>query len=465
MCYQHPLFPGRLRIFCIASCLFCMACKKLLTIPPPEKNLRSQEIFSDNQHAEAAATGLYHQMAGNDQWITNGGATLYAGLSADELYNYFSNESLDEFFTNSLNAGNNYGIAVNLWQAGYKNIYHANAVLEGLDASKGLSEAIKKRLRGEMLLARALHYFYLVNFFGDIPLITTTNYRVNEQLPRAPVTDVYGQLLNDLEEALTLLPETFPATGRSKPNKYAAAALLARTHLYLGNWTNAGHYAGVVIDVGPFALANEPAKVFGAVSEETIWQLPGSGTTYHTSEGYFFIPYDTLTIPEFGVTTFLLDAFEPGDLRRAQWLGMNKASGVALYYPYKYKTRNSMRTPEQYILLRLAEQYLVRAEAYAMQHRLVESLDDLNRIRHRAGLPRVVNVSQDSLLTAIRQERRVELFAEWGHRWLDLKRTKQADTILGRQKAPGWQPTDVLYPIPAGQILLNPTFTQNPGYD
>jgi hypothetical protein len=68
------------------------------------------------------------------------------------------------------------------------------------------------------------------------------------------------------------------------------------------------------------------------------------------------------------------------------------------------------------------------------------------------------------LLLAIEQERKVELFGEWGHRWFDLKRTNRATAVIGGQKPATWQPTDVLYPIPENQRLANTNLTQNLGY-
>ena len=116
------------------------------------------------------------------------------------------------------------------------------------------------------------------------------------------------------------------------------------------------------------------------------------------------------------------------------------------------------------MVLRLAELYLIRAEARTQQNNFSDAESDLNAIRNRAGLPNTTANDRATLLTAIEQERRIELFAEWGHRWLDLKRTNRADTILNTFKAPNWQVTDVLFPIPASQIDINGLLTQNPGY-
>src|SRR5258708_34214241 len=120
------------------------------------------------------------------------------------------------------------------------------------------------------------------------------------------------------------------------------------------------------------------------------------------------------------------------------------------------------------MVLRLAEQYLIRAEAEARQGKLIEALADIDIIRQRAGLLSISTiipaVTLDNVLAAIEQERKVELFTEWGHRWFDLKRWNKADVVLQPLK-PSWAPTAVLYPIPSLELINNPNMSpQNPGY-
>ena len=116
------------------------------------------------------------------------------------------------------------------------------------------------------------------------------------------------------------------------------------------------------------------------------------------------------------------------------------------------------------MVLRLAEQYLIRAEARAQQNNISGAQSDVNVIRNRAGLANTTATTQGTLLSAIEHERQIELFAEWGHRWMDLKRTNRADAILGPLKSSNWQSSDVLFPIPLTQIQNDPNFTQNSGY-
>ena len=115
------------------------------------------------------------------------------------------------------------------------------------------------------------------------------------------------------------------------------------------------------------------------------------------------------------------------------------------------------------MVLRLAEQYLIRAEAKARQNNLAGAAEDLNMIRNRAGLANSAAADQESLLLAIAQERRVEPFTENGTRWLDLIRSGKATEVLGALKT-NWTANDTLYPIPLNELQKNTHLNQNAGY-
>jgi hypothetical protein len=454
-----------LSLIVILGFFFATSCKKFLEIPPPKTQAQTKEIFQNDQAAISAALGLYDKMHSNGLIITNGGTSLYGGLSSDEIYNTWGDADLSAFSSNSL-LPNSQGASGPFWQAAYKNIYQANAVIEGLAASSGVTESVKKMLRGEMLVGRALNYFYMVNFFGDVPYITATNYQQTSSIPRISVSNIYQNMIADLQEARSLLSPTYPSAGRVRPNKWAATALLARIFLYQKDWANAELQSTEVINNSPtYVLVSNLDNVFLGNSKEAIWQLqPMSSGTLNTAEGVEFVPFDPSSTPNEAVTDFLLNAFEPNDQRKTKWLGVNNASGTTLYFPNKYKIAFNSTTTEYYIILRLAEQYLIRAEARAQLGNISGAASDLNTIRSRAGLPNTVANTQPQLLSAIEHERQVELFLEWGHRWLDLKRTGRINDVLGPEKSPNWQPTDALYPIPQFEIQTNPFLTQNPGY-
>jgi hypothetical protein len=169
-------------------------------------------------------------------------------------------------------------------------------------------------------------------------------------------------------------------------------------------------------------------------------------------------------VPNYPLTSFLIGAFETGDQRFQKWVGVSVVGSQTFYYPYKYKNKYAPPTIEDYMVLRLGEQYLIRAEAAAQLGNTGPALADLNQVRQRAGLTGSTAVTKDEILTAIMHERQTELFTEWGNRWLDLKRTGLASTVLGAEKM-GWNATDTLYPVPNTQRQLNYLLTQNPGYN
>jgi hypothetical protein len=170
------------------------------------------------------------------------------------------------------------------------------------------------------------------------------------------------------------------------------------------------------------------------------------------------------------LSSSLLGSFEQGDKRFTSWVDSTNYSGIVYYSPYKYKIGSAQASPggdylEYYMVLRLAEQFLIRSEARVNLNNLTEAISDLNKIRQRAGLNLLPNtLAKQEVLDAIEKERRIELFAEWGHRWLDLKRWGKADAVLGPVKGSNWQITDKLYPIPQSELIVNPNLMQNPGY-
>jgi hypothetical protein len=212
-------------------------------------------------------------------------------------------------------------------------------------------------------------------------------------------------------------------------------------------------------------------EAFLKSSNEAIWQLQPVNAGWNTEDARLFIiprtgPNSSNTVY---LSNHLLNSFEAGDNRRQSWVGSETVNGATYHYPYKYKLSEEFFPVEEYlVVLRLAEQYLIRAEARARQGDLPRAAADLNMIRERAGLPLITPGTQAALLTAILHERQVELFTEWGHRWMDLKRTNTIDAVMSRvtpEKAENaWNPTQKLYPIPLDDIRRNPNLTQNPGY-
>lgn len=444
--------------FCLCALI---SCKKFLEIPPPVDQEISSAVFSDDESATTAINGLYSLMMVQNFSLTNSGMTLYPGLTADELYNTSPDGNIDPFTNNVINT-NNSNVELNLWEKGYNLIYQTNAILEGLTSSSGVSATIKSQITGEAKLVRALCYFYLINLFGDVPFINSTDYKLNSIIPRTGKDEIYTKIVEDLKDAETLMGPNYPSDGKVRPNKWAAKTLLARVYLYQKDWELAEENATEIINSDAFRLS-DLSSVFLANSSEAIWQLLPVLKFLNTADGFTFIPYSTTVKPQYALTNWLIDAFEANDQRKIIWLDSNMVNGKIYYYPYKYKVRSGSVVTEYNMVFRLSELYLIRSEARAQQNNIIGAQTDLNIIRTRAGLPNTTANTQTLLLSAIEHERQVEFFAEWGHRWFDLKRTGRIDNVLRIEK-PDWKSTDSLYPIPLGEIQSNPKLMQNPGY-
>lgn len=467
----------------------CCSCKKLVEIDPPRNTISTSQVFKTDAQATAAMAGVYINMLTYGA-MGSGRITLLGSLSSDELVVYGGvNAGSYPFNANRLQLKD---APLDQWVNAYQSVYDANAVIEGIAASTftTLHDDVRNALTGEAKFVRAFCYFYLTNLFGDVPLALTVDFNKTKQLPRAPQEQVYKQIIQDLQEAAATLPEDYSVSNgglRVRPNKWAATLLLARVLLYTGNYEDAATQATAVINQASlYGLENNLNNVFSTTSREAIWQLQqdvANNMTYNaTFEGYMFLPVPLHTgLPLGYLSPELLSAFEPGDKRRSDWVDSTDNSispgATGNYrYPFKYKvgSANSDRSglgvaTEYYMMLRLAEAYLIRAEASAhgAGGGASAAIADLDVIRSRAGLSNLPsNLNQSQLLAAVAKERQTELFCEWGHRWFDLKRTGRATQVLSAiaMKLPWQGDFQLLYPIPVSEIQKDPYLKQNPGY-
>lgn len=442
-------------------------CDEFLEIAPPKTEIVNSKVFEEDASAVAAIRGIYSMMLTNNSF-TNGEMERYTGLSADELINYASQIDQQQFATPALTPNNQIILSM-FWKEAYAYILNANAMLEGIGNSTGMTDAVKTQLEGEAKFIRAFCHLQLTVLFGEIPYITSTDYRLTGSATRQSVDVVFQKIIKDLKEAQAMLPDGFTHANnqRIQPNRSAATALLARVYLYNKEWENAENEASQVINNNTFAL-NTLDKVFLANSTETILQLkpvlPGTNTRQATL--FFLSRPPTSSVGRVALDSAILKVFELDDQRKELWIGEFLDGSNSYFYPTKYKAVGQEVQSEYSTILRLAEQYLIRAEARTQQNKIAEALEDIDMVRTRAGLTPLAianpSISQADLLLAIEQERRVELFTE-GHRWIDLIRTDRANALLETFKL-DWQPTDQLYPIPESERLLNPAITQNPGY-
>lgn len=457
-------------------CLTAFGCKKFVEVDDPIDQIPADLVFNTDAKAASAIRGLYGSMVGSTAplFTTNfafgGGVQITLGLSSDEL-NCNSGNALNEFFTNTVSSSSG-GNSNYLWGPMYNIIFDANSAIQNIEKSTGMSDAAKKQFTAEAKFIRAANYFYLVNLYGDVPMPLTTDYKTNGNLARTAADQVYNLILEDLKYAQANLGTAYSGTQRLRANRYTISALLARVYLYKQDWANAELQASDVIDGGKSLYSMEPdlTKTFLTSSKEVILQLQQPGTNLYTWDGFAFI---SAGVPSYQITDALYAAFETGDLRKTNWIKTNSivTAGVAKAYnfPFKYKLNSGTGTvrTESLVFLRLAEVYLIRAEARAQQGKLPAAISDLDVIRKRAAISLIANtnpgINQADLLSAIARERFVELFAELGHRWLDLKRTGKADELL--KNKPNWRPEAKLFPIPLGDMNTNTSLIQNPGYN
>lgn len=448
-------------------CVLMWGCENLLEIDSPSTKVSSDIVFRDDATATSAVTGMYTRMLENLSFSSGSSksVTALAALSADEFVNNFpENNREKQFYDNDILPNNDY--ILSLWTSAYKVIYQSNDIIEGLQNAPSLSEAVRKQLLGEALFVRAFTHFFLTNTYGDVPLITTTDFRRNTSAPRATVSNVYSQVIEDLLEAQTLLGEKYVTADRTRPNKYVATAFLARVYLYNKDWSNAEIQASALINHDTYLLEDHLDEVFKSTSREAIWQLRPTATSQNTWEGRDFIFEGSPS--NYSLDQSLIDSFESNDARLDNWIMSLNNNGATLYFPYKYKIKYTGGFNEYSMVLRLAEQYLIRSEARSMLGNLDGAIADLDEVRDRSSivLIEITNptIDKEGLLDAIEQERRHELFIEWGHRWYDLKRMDRANARLAPIKSQ-WQATDVLYPLPEVEISRNSNLgDNNPGY-
>ncbi|MCS3800118.1 RagB/SusD family nutrient uptake outer membrane protein [Niastella sp. OAS944] len=448
------------------------ACKKMVEVNSPVTSTSASLVFSADATAAAVLTGLYasfNRFGVNSINSGPGSLSFFGGLAADEFKLHAGVPGAPLFYyTNSLTSSN---IGGGYWEPLYQKIFTINSAVEGLTAATALTPTVKNQLLGEAKFMRAFIYFYLVTLYGDVPLVVSTDYLINSVMPRTPKSEVWQQVINDLKDAESLLSPNYlnadilsTTDDRLRPTKWAAAAMLSRVFLYQQKWREAEVAATTVISNNTlYDTVSLTNSVFSKASKEAIWQLQPVNTGWNTGDARLFII--PATGPSGGnpvyLSNFLLNSFENGDNRKTAWVKSVILGSTTYYYPYKYTiVAPNVPVNEFQVVLRLGELYLNRAEAKAQLGDAAGAIDDLNVIRKRARLLSYPgSTDKSSLLAAILHERQVELFTEWGHRWLDLKRTGAVDSVMAvvtPQKGGTWDTNSQWFPISQTELQRNP---------
>lgn len=466
--------------------IMASSCKKNLDVPLPTNSLSTASSFTTKSVLDGMMNNLYSQLINNltrPNFLTRDVPCL-----ADDGYNPTSG-TIAFSQTNSTSASGYTNNPV-AWNDVYATIYTANTLLGGIPGSTapGLTDDNKKSYIAAVKTIRAYAYFQLVRCFGDVPLILTTDVPANAALPREKAATVYAAIEKDLQDAVAALPATLGAKYFIN-HKYIPEAILAEVYLTEGKWALAEAAATDIISSNKYQLA-ALANVFLQSSNEGILIAPPVYSSGNNSNSFKVGGIaQLLQYPNDGTYRTLLEgiapamspsllaSFETGDKRLTNWVTLRNAGGYAdpnsRMFPSKYKYCTAFYsgtvaagTEEEDKLIRLAEIYLLRAEARAQQNNTSGAAADLNVIRTRAGLANTTATSQTDLIDAVLNERRHELFFEGGYRWFDLVRTGKANAVLSviSYKATNWKPYMVLFPLAQSILSANANLTQTPGY-
>ncbi len=444
-----------LTYFTIVSALYALsACDSVLEVEP-RSSISDQQTIVDKGSAETAIRAVYDASRGY-----NGTSLQSIGyLSGDNIQWTGSQSQVQEFINHKVNPENS--TISSVWSGVYNTINRANHVIAKVPALTDplLTQTLKDQITGEAYFIRALAYFDLARTWGGAPIITKPTLAAtdNRGIAKSPQTEVYAQVLKDLDVAEPLLPQT---TDRFRATRKTVWGLKSRFYLYQKNWAKAEEYADKIIaDVANYELIKPFNSFFFPESKrgtkESIFEFYYSTNETNGHRGQWqpqsnggtrqWAPNDALVAllndPLTGGTRNTLVAKD----NQNRWYGN-------LYY-------RSPATDPTYVI-RIAEVYLIRAEARAQQGglKLGGAKTDLDAVRDRAGLTPTPAVTQADLLLAIENERRLE-FALEGHRWFDLVRTGRAGAVLNVT-----DPNRYVMPIPIDQILADNALVQNTGY-
>ena len=449
------------------ACAVATSCDSMLDIDPPTDTMTEEDIYSSEEKIEVAANGLYtYNFLDNFSYFQV--IEINLGMCSDEMRS--RNVNASEYETNNYTALS--GWFMNHWRFPYQSIYQCNDFINHVEDTNLMDPKKRDAFVGEAKFFRAYAYFLLVNAFGDVPLILATDVNETSKMSNVDKDEINKQIIADLEFAEKSLIGS--KNGKTKITSQAARALLARVYLYTGEWEKAKEKANGLIPAenggtgSSFQL--EPVeRVFKSSSKESILHINMEGYVGPgTYVGYTRI--GTLMVDgQYYVSQGLVDELQkdPKD-KRVYWIKEHRMD-KKLYCPYKYQNRDTPQSADDYeylVLLRLAEQYLIRGEANVHLGNLEAALEDINVVRSRAGLDPIESVSNaEELLMIIESERRKEFFEECGHRWYDLNRTGRADAVYkATEYKKYWEPYKALLPIPDGEIARNPFLEQNEGY-
>lgn len=428
------------------------SCAKVLDVEPTD-SISNEVAIKNKVGVERAIIGSYTSLQATGMYGRS--RIIIGGLAADNLSSTGTTQEYYLIESNNILAENL--VLDGMWSAAYKGLNRVNNVLDAMGSVTDLSQSEREKYEGEALFMRALFHYNLVTMFGGVPIKTTPTIDITKvDQAKNTADEVYLQIIADLISAEAKLPVT-NSLGRAK--KYAASALLAR--IYLERYHKSGdasfatlaiQKADKVLTEGGYALDDVYSTLFQGDSKEIIFEIAFDAQNKNRLAEYFFTRVLTGRY-EIAPTTSLVQSYESGDKRLAASISTDSEGKL---YCKKYEQLSA--GSDGVIVLRLAEMYLIKAEALAYTNGSIDAIqDNIDAVRERAGLLSTSANTYPALKLAIENERRHE-FAFEGHRWFDLVRTKRATTLLGIEE------NHTLFPIPLSEMQTNRLMVQNDGY-
>ncbi|HTJ11818.1 MAG TPA: RagB/SusD family nutrient uptake outer membrane protein [Dinghuibacter sp.] len=464
------------------------SCSKQL-VEHPQSFLSPAQFFNSNSEAIEAVNGAYSTC----YFLYGSGTTYDLGYWSDQGTGISlptaGRQTMFDFMTYTLSTADE-GSLDAIWQTLYSGISNCNTVINGVTGNDKISVDTANQVLGQALFLRALYYYCLTCYWGDVPMwLTPLDVSVEGgNIPRTSVDSIRTQMVGDLKTAAADLPPVWTGANLGRASRWAADMLLCKYYLWQKDWQDAASVADAIIanQGGGNHLLPAYGDVWGQANEynaEDIWEIDFTQNTHPNSFSDRYMPrqLDEPTVTGYTMTGYgletstphFLSTFESGDLREPyyDWHG---AGGVTTNFHYVYKQMDwgqpRSNSGLNSIVYRMAEAYLIFAEAENEQNGpTAAAYSHINTIRERAGLPDLQGLSQDDFRQAVRNERLHELSFEFQNRW-DLNRwgtlvqAVQADSVSNPQGAANVRSYHMLCPIPSQELLLNTALTQNPGY-
>jgi hypothetical protein len=482
-----------IRIFVITLIISGLGCKKQLE-EVPKSIISPDQFFTTQDECIQAVNGVYRLLPDLFDGFIN-----VTEIGADDILQDKNDGNVSQLYEYSPSAQ---GGAAIVWTDGYRTIMDANLVINRLKSAP-ISDTVKNRLIGEAKFVRGMQYYFLANTFGDVPL-WTNELDINEisKLPRSPVADVRNQVVSDLKDAASSLPNRFTGEDVGRANKAAALTLLAKEYLVEEKWAEASAAAESVLQMPEYALMNNYGDNFDLRNcKESIFEIQflrdpvlNVNYTVNTQSANFLPPLDKTGVyagVNFGSdvkaqsyanyypTQKFVSLFDSADLRKNSILayGYNgkqfnrlNENGTPYFGPKFWDLEaNNAYSGKNLPFLRLADDYMIVAEAQNELGNTGPALEAVNMIRERAGLDALSGLSQDTLRQEIMKEDAIEFCGEFTRKWDLIRWGKLIDAVksVAIDNPEGAANIDshfLVYPISEDELIKNPALEQNPGY-